>query len=158
MPISDFISRGPDISEDDITNLESTLSVRLPDDYRAFLLRFNGGRPLPEDAFSFLPNKKNGSILSRFYSVTHEKKSNTIASRRYAFRNRIPGDLLPIGNDLGGSKICIGIGENNHGKVYFWAMEDETPEDVAPDYRNVRCIAESFTEHLAAFYDPDTTD
>jgi hypothetical protein len=38
-------SCGPEVSEADLAAFEATLGYPLPDDYRDFLLRYNGGRP-----------------------------------------------------------------------------------------------------------------
>jgi len=159
MPISGFEYSGPPIGENDIDELEQKLGVTLPPDYRAFLLRTNGGRPVPEDAFG---DEDTGSMMNMFYAVKHERISFTIAQEKRAFRSRIPEDLLPIGDDAGGSQICIGIGPDNYGKVYFWRMYDEEDLDEGekPDYRNVHLVSETFSEFLDTFreYEDDEDD
>ncbi|MEM9703404.1 MAG: SMI1/KNR4 family protein, partial [Planctomycetota bacterium] len=49
--IRDSLRHGP-AAEAEISKLESLACARLPDDYRAFLMTHNGGRPIP-DSFSF---------------------------------------------------------------------------------------------------------
>ena len=69
MPISAFEDSGPPIEEREIAELEHTLGVTLPPDYRTFLLRTNGGRPVPEDAFG---DDDTGSIMAMFHAVKHD--------------------------------------------------------------------------------------
>jgi hypothetical protein len=38
-------------AEDEVTRFERDRGVQFPDDYKDFLLRFNGGRPAEENAF-----------------------------------------------------------------------------------------------------------
>jgi len=157
MPISGFEDSGPPIEEKDVAELERKLGVTLPPDYRAFLLRTNGGRPTPEDAFG---DEEFGSILDMFYAVKHEEPYSTICHQQRASRNRIPEDLLPIGYDAGSNEVCIGIGPDNYGKVYFWSMDDEEDleEGEKPDYRNVYLLTETFDEFLDTFHDYDDND
>jgi cell wall assembly regulator SMI1 len=42
-----FTESGPPLTEERLQGAERRLGVTLPDEYRAFLLRHNGGRPHP---------------------------------------------------------------------------------------------------------------
>ncbi len=159
MPISNFRDSGPPIDVQAISRLEDHLGFELPADYRAFLLRTNGGRPYPEDTFNDEQGTlAKGSTMSEFLSVEHEDITSTIAQERLAFEDRVPADLLPIGFDMGGSLVCIGIGPENYGQVFFWAMEDEVDKGETPDYRNVWRLARTFDEFIEGFYDYDLVD
>jgi hypothetical protein len=47
---------GPTLQDEEIDKVQSQLGVVFPEDYRRFLLRYNGGRPKP-DLFSIeVPN------------------------------------------------------------------------------------------------------
>jgi len=154
MPITRFRNSGPPIEEKDIVELEHKLGVTLPADYRAFLLRTNGGRPTPEESFG---DEEFGSMMAMFYAAKHEDITVNIAQEQYAFNERIPEDLLPIGEDRGGSQICIGIGQGNFGKVYFWSMDDEEDleEGEKPDYRNVYLLTNTCDEFRDTFDDSE---
>lgn len=153
-PIAELRGTNP-TSEQAIERLEHDLGVALPADYRAFLLRTNGGVPYPEDAYR---HERYSSILSKFYSVEHERVSFTIAQKRLQLEDRMPTDLLAIANDLGGSQICLGIGDDNRGKVYLWMRADEVRPGRKPDYSNVGLIADTFDEFLSLFYNSDEVD
>lgn len=145
----DFEYRGPTLRKRELTALEKKLGVRLPDAYREFLLRINGGRPRTLDAFDI--GKKNSSLINMLYSMRRDddEEEFTIYQEHLLFEDRIPKDLLPVGEDQGGSQICLGIGKENYGKVFFWDMEYE---DEQPTYDNVYPIADSFAEFLDSLY------
>jgi hypothetical protein len=149
MHISGFLFEGPPITEADIDELEQSLGVALPTSYRAFLLRHNGGRPIPENIFG---DDRSGSMLNHFFSVKDDEDVySTIVVQRDMFKDRIPFDLLPIGIDAGGSRVCMGITPENYGKIYFWAMYDEAGPGRKPWRRNIRLVANDFDEFLATF-------
>jgi hypothetical protein len=59
---------GP-LTEERLQRLEGRLKARLPDDYRAFLLRHNGGRPtLSRFTFS-VDGEEQESIVEWFFAV-----------------------------------------------------------------------------------------
>src|SRR5262245_35806145 len=144
MSISGFEFSGPPITEAEIRDVEKLLRVKLPRQYREFLLRTNGGRPSPEEAFLFGPDpeKFKGSLIDVFYPVVCDDDGRTLLEAQLAMEGRIPRALLPIGNDAGGSKICLGVRGLRRGKVYFWNIEDERdPHWWGPGYGNIRRIA-----------------
>ncbi len=57
---------GRPLTERDLADLESELGFKLPQAYRAFLMKYNGGRPEPE-AFPIegMPNNPEGAALPR---------------------------------------------------------------------------------------------
>lgn len=145
----DFEYRGPSMSKRDLAALEKRLGLRLPDDYREFLLTINGGRPRTHEVFDI--GKKDSSLLDILYSAKRddEHQDLTVFRRHRLLEKRVPRDLLPIGEDQGNSQICLGIGEENYGKVFFWDLEDEREQ---PTYENVALIADSFAEFLDSLY------
>ena len=151
MPITELRGTTP-TSERALERLERDLGVTLPADYRAFLLRTNGGVPFPEDAYH---HERYSTLVGLFYSVEHERLSFTIAQKRLQLEGRMPTDLLAIASDHGSNQICIGIGDDNHGKVYFWMLADEVRPGRTPDYSNVGLVADTFDEFLSLFYNAD---
>ena len=148
MPISGVKFAGPPITPGDIEQLEKAINVEFPAAYREFLLKYNGGRPTPEDAFG---EGDSGSIMGEFYSVKHDKQANTIAHQRHAFDERIPADLLPIAVDMGGNQVCIGTAPDNRGKIYFWSMVDEPRPEDEDKRANIRLLADDFVSFLDTF-------
>lgn len=43
----------------------------------------------------------------------------------------MPHSLIPIGGDLGGGVICLGISGDHFGKIYYWdPMNELDPDDL----------------------------
>jgi cell wall assembly regulator SMI1 len=150
MPIHRIDWPGSPIAMSDVAALEERLAVKLPADYRAFLLQHNGGRPMP-DAFP-IPGGEHppdgGSLMDEFLGVVTTADREVIDGALRTFASRIPTGLLPIGYDAGGNVICLGIDPDNHGRVFFW---DHDFEEDLPTWNNVYPLAESFQSFLASF-------
>jgi len=139
---------------------------KLPDDYREFLLKINGGQPTGDtDLFCQLrwsgqawAENLTESMLDVIYPLG--KESPDLGLDLYACyeafvleRSRIPKGTIPIATDPGGNQYLISLNERDHGHIYFWYMPSEKNEDdnTAPDYRNIADVATSFSEFLNSF-------
>lgn len=134
------------LSNRDLLNLESSLGVALPDDYRRFLLQHNGGRPYPK-AFP-LPNNPRDShaFIERLFCVSTGNMYD-IQKNADLMKGRLPAELLPIAEDPGGNLICIAVLGENRGKIYFWEHEEEFI-DQAPSFENIYFVANNFDDLL----------
>ncbi len=160
---------GPPVpmTEQEVAGLERSLGVRLPENYRRFLLTyemetFNGYI----DFETLAPprpwlSQETGWHFVRFFGDA-SKRHYSIASNIDSHRDRMLETLIPIGTDGFGNHICLGIAGPERGKIYFWDHEDEWDEDeyilqgkpVPPDlkFQNVHLIANSFEEFLDQMY------
>ncbi|MCG8333544.1 MAG: SMI1/KNR4 family protein [Proteobacteria bacterium] len=137
------------ISEDIVTKFEHKWNVKLPIEYKRFLIKYNGGYPSP-DAFA-IKEIEDESTVDKFLSLESGPHSN-LDSYVNTYIGRIPKDLLPIAHDPGGNLICIGIKGENFGIIYFWDHEFES-DDNDPDYSNVHFVANNFDEFLKELYE-----
>jgi cell wall assembly regulator SMI1 len=148
---------GP-LSEERLARLESQLKARLPEDYRAFLLQSNGGRPAPCRFTFALEGEEQESILEWFFAV-HDQPyeededwgpdageglppyfAQPLDEVRKDFRSEMPkAKVLPVGRDPGGNLVCLGYAGKWAGRVYFFDHE----------MGMLVHLAESFTEFLA---------
>lgn len=141
-----FSESGKSVTEKDIAALEQRLGISLPDEYRQFILTWNGGQPEP-NAFPIQDNPRDThGLLDRFFSIDVEDTDYDIVDNAEVFRDRVPADLLPIAFDPGGNLICVAVSGKNKGKIYFWDHNDEFPPGKVPDYHNVYFVANSFSE------------
>ncbi len=138
------------ISESKLTGFESELGIKLPSDYRNFLLKHNGGRPHP-NVFDVLVE---GSILrtgvNRFLGFS-DSESETFSNYFEVYADRIPKNLFPIATGLSVDLICLSIRGEDYGKVYYWDHNWEVT-DGEPDYRNIHLIADNFADFLNKLY------
>jgi cell wall assembly regulator SMI1 len=135
------------LTQDAIERFERQIGTTLPETYRSFLLRYNGGHPEP-----------NMFPIQGFYADTHgllewffciaKGDVYDLAENEQLYHNRVPPDLLPIATDPGGNLICLAIEGKNQGKIYFWHHEDEVGKGIHPTYNNVYFVANSFDDLL----------
>lgn len=140
---------GP-LDEKTLAAFEDEVGGRLPDDYRQFLLEFNGGKPNPG---SFKISKsQGGDTLHHAYGLHSGPSYSSIRSAYRTFEGRVPKSLVPIADDPFGNQICIGISGRWQGKVCFWDHEKEN-DSGRPTSKAVTQIAASFTEFLSNLYE-----
>jgi hypothetical protein len=136
-----FDECGPELCPERIRRLESELGMSLPDEYKTFLLRHNGGRPIP-NAFPIegLANNPFG-VIQVFFGVDDPIESCNVDWNYDVHKGRVPSNLLPIATDDGGDLVCLSIFGDDSGAVLFW---DRHSEPAEPSYENVYRIAASF--------------
>jgi hypothetical protein len=144
------------VSPDQLDRIERSLKVRLPAEYRSFLLRANGGVPAP-GLFHYIAidedegtrHRQKGRI-ARFYPATPaDWGSGILISPLTFYQNNVPLGfpdwLLPIAiveGALEGGMLCIAIKGENQGRIYYFP-EQEIGEDT------LHRVADSFNSLLA---------
>lgn len=111
MLISKWKTENKDI-EKEIAELENSLNIKLPEQYRKFLLRYNGG-DTPKTEFNI---KREASDVRYFLGAGNVEIS---FSKVYYMEDFLKKGILPIAEDSFGNYISVGIDEDNNGKVYF---------------------------------------
>ena len=139
------------ISDADLDALEERLRITLPAEYRAWLLKYNGGRPVPG---TFQYKHETGPYtdgrIAWFFAV-YDGQFENFERKFQAFKRpqrspvRLPDDLVPIARDGFGNLICMAFDGPNKGKIYFRDHEEEGPH---PSYDNCHLIADSFQEFI----------
>ena len=133
-------------TEEDVAEFEKQLKTSLPADYRQFLLTHNGGMP---EASVFRINYELGEgIVNDFFGLHDGPNYASLRWHQEISRGRMPDILLPIGGDPGGNLICISLGTEDKGAIYFWEHEFEGDEGEEPIFDNVYRIADSFSQFL----------
>lgn len=149
-----IIDSKPPLSPADIQQAELALNVQLPASYRAFLLRFNGGRTEPSGLrIGWREDQVCGedwrtSSLSWLYSIGSERTSNLVRSNTATFEGRLPAGTLTIGTDSGGNQILLGVAAPVQGQVLFWVKDHEVEDGETPGFENVGVIAASFEDFI----------
>ncbi len=143
---------GP-LEEAELQDQEQKWGFRLPDGYREFLLKYDGGRPEP---FSFrFKGSENGSTVHSFLGIKQDRYRD-LQKKLKDYEGRLPKRFFPIAYDEGGNQICIAIAGDDRGKVYFWDHELEADASQGEDPEiadNIVLIADSFSEFLDGLYD-----
>jgi hypothetical protein len=145
-----FDHTGPPITEHDLEPLERLVGCRLPEDYRAFLLKHNGGTPRPS-GFQIVSERHGSQDVSveGFYHVG-EDGFNLELSIKFNRRARdddddyeIPADAISIGSSEG-ADILVFVRGVRVGQV--WLKDHE--EDHGNPMEGMTFLASSFDEFL----------
>lgn len=133
------------LSEKDIEELELGLNVILPENYKQFLMQYNGGRPVP-DCYPIegLKNNPYGGIHF-FFGIHREIDSGNLSWNYTVMEGRLPKGFLPIASDGSGDILCLALSGKNEGRIFFW---DYYGELNPPTFENLYFVANSFEELL----------
>lgn len=133
---------GRSVGDADIRALENAVGILLPQDYRSFLRKSNGGSPVP----SLLDISAMRTVsIQLFFAVLSAASSQTIAGVKAQFRDRMPAEFVPIARDSAGNLLLMAAG----GVISFWDHELEADDDAAqPYYGNITTLAPSFSALL----------
>lgn len=135
-------------SEAAIACFESNVGFQLPQDYREFLLRSNGGEPV-NPVFRFLASDGpyTDSAVRYFFSIS-DKLTFSLAHKYgiYSGAGRIAKEMLPIAADSGGNLVLLALAGPDAGKVFFWDHEIEALVDNPASVEHLTLIAKSFRE------------
>lgn len=140
------------VSEAQLAEAERLLGVQFPEDYRRFMLTYNGGRPKPggfdiqwEDGQEAADDWRTSSF-GWFFSVWDEPVENLLKENRQ--KGFYPEGTVAIAHDAGGNVILLGVDGEHKGHVLFWAREYAWDENEEPRIDNVGFLASSFDEFL----------
>jgi hypothetical protein len=139
------------LDEKKLLKFEADIHGRLPEDFRAFLLEHNGGKPIP---FSFTISKELGiDSIHHMLGLHNGPKYFRLDKSWKAYRNRMPTTIVPFADDPCGNALCIGISGNEEGNIFFWDHEKEGNENEQPFYGNIKKISDSFNQFLNGLFE-----
>jgi cell wall assembly regulator SMI1 len=130
----EFKNSEPAITSDDIVNLENDLSIKLPEELKKLLLKYNGGvldGATQGDPSVFIDGEETTSLFSSLFSIQHGE--NTIEYNMDMLQiteEHIPLDQIPFGDDMGGNVFTISVSEEQPGEIYYWLMDVGEPEKI----------------------------
>lgn len=113
---------GPSITPQQLAEVEAELRARLPGDYRAFLLNYNGGSPVP-DTMAVENAPGTPTDVQVFFGISRHIESSNLIWNKNIFSDRIPEDCLPIACDSGGNLFCLAEG----GRVVYIDLDSPEP-------------------------------
>lgn len=133
---------------------EAETGTALPEPYRGFLVRFNGGFPYPNlfDVPAEVDPVDTMRIADRLYTIQAAAEFGSGA----VYGAATPQGYAMIGEDPGGLILLLGLAGAARGAVYLWPAtathwgeEDNAPASLVKQ-------ADSFEAFLAGLYDtPD---
>ena len=144
----------------EITEFEKNRGVRLPQDYKEFLLSSNGGYVDRCNDY-FQVGSWNAFAVEELFGITKSSETSISARRFTNFSDHVRAKLLQIGS-ASGEMIFMDLRESAaHGKIYIRAHDrssnnpiliDDTGFEEAEDYEEAQLfypIADSFSKFIA---------
>lgn len=113
---------GPLLTPQRLAEVEAELGVTLPADYRAFLLAYNGGSPVP-DTVDVEKAPGTPTDVQTFFGIGRHIESSGLVWNKRVLIDRIPEDCLPIACDSGGNLFCLAEG----GHVVYIDLDSPEP-------------------------------
>ena len=141
---------GPPLELADLSGLEARLGSQLPDSYKSFLLRTNGGTPTP-DHFAIQGAAGNPfADVQTLFGIGATADFDDLERTLAAMSGRVPMGLLPIGHSSTNDLVCLSLREADHGTVYFWdSWADAEPAPWSRSgFANVYLIVDDFNAFL----------
>jgi hypothetical protein len=161
MTIDEFVFRVkkklPPAPADELARFEALIGHALPDDYRSFLVRCNGGSAGGRYWFRG-KNPEGLEVGVQRVGGFRDESHFSLRWARDCYHGRIPATLVWIMDDPFGNAICLGVAGKHRGRVYFWDHGNEPGEDWDGSVEtagNLTLLANSFTEYVAGLRELD---
>ena len=117
--------------EQKIVGFESKYNIKLPNQYRQFMLRYNGGYT-PETILKVGPRREEN--VSCFYGFGMGEEYGL--DEHCWLMEWIRHGFLPIADEFFGNEYVLGITSRNYGKVYFFDHEEQMVEQVRNSFKD----------------------
>lgn len=143
------------LSPKDIKGFEIINNVKLTNNYKEFLLKWNGGTPEP--TIFVISEEVGPSAMNYFYSIGDIENDNDLEECLDIYEFRLPTGFISIGDDAGGNAILLGVSEPHYDHIYFWDHENESDLDE-PDMSNMHFLADNIWSFLDKLYEDESDD
>jgi hypothetical protein len=143
-----IIESSPAATAQQLLEIENRLGTKLPNAYRTFLERTNGGLPRP-DVVDIDGLAGGSADIQVFFATTRAIPSSTLVWNLDLIRERFPSEtLLPIACDSFGNLYCLKWDGPAEHVVVYWDLCGGTNSSylVAPSF-------EEFTARIRAWED-----
>lgn len=145
-----FVYTFSPITEKEIEAFEAKFSVKIPECYKQFLLRYNGGEP-EKKRFETV-DKKVISHVMLFLPISKDTESNLENFyKKYCLNNIIPPHFIPIGIDARENPICL---STERPEVYFCNMTYFEQDGNVLTEENIKLVSDNFSSFLNSLYEP----
>ena len=145
----------PPASQEQLHAFEQSSGFALPEDYKAFLCKQNGGdlRSGSPNAFPLGTNRSDyGYLVTVYPFVVGKNEPCTVPHMWHQNATWLPPELWPIADDGSGNYVCILLGDAEKGGVVYLEHEllslPQTSIDELVDQEGFVPLTSSFTEFL----------
>ena len=155
----DFVYRYAEkntVTEEKLIEWETEMGIKIPQQYREFLLFFkDGGVFLRQSAYfplgDYYGDGREIHKRTSFFFTTLRRKDKPAFDLAWQFsttREGILDWLLPFTNDAAGGYICIAHKGKNKGKIYYWDDDYYAYDHPELEIEPRKFLASSFKEFV----------
>jgi hypothetical protein len=138
---------------DEIARWEKENKLRLPADYRTFMLKYNGGRVYPlifryEIPLEYYPSDEDITFLDPLYDWTYVEK----IYKGEEFAEGLPDKMISVGSNPGDLELLLSLDEKTHGQIFCWLHSnipwgEEGNNKIWPQAVSFKAFIESLFEN-----------
>ena len=136
-----FENIGSPLTAAQIRGLERKLGASLPEDYKQFLRKTNGGRP--RETALHVPVAEEEVLVDFLFGLGRKPG---ILEWLSELRRDMPSGFIPIGKDPGGNIYIMDLNLPNQGIIYYWDKSHSFP--TSNPEGNTYPVARSFSRLL----------
>lgn len=134
-----------------IKNFEKSIGFLLPDDYKQFLIKYNGGTSRVRYS-TFKVEELNENIpLDVLYGIDVEKKQLDLQKVNDEYIDDMLQNCIIIGDDPGAGMIVL-INDDDSEGVYYWDHSFHFAQ--SSEEKNIYKIADSFKDFIDILKNP----
>jgi len=140
---------GPPLTREEISVFEQEIGAQLPEDYRRFILRHNGGVTGLTGAFIGFSWERRLQTLWGFYRLLPTRDEGLRRALRELRELKTDG-FVPVASTSNDEEICLAVCAKDAGAVFFTVYKYKAVYrgDLVPIAVTMAPLAGSFTEFL----------
>ncbi len=115
------------ITQEDLNLFLLEKDLTLPNSYKSYILKNNGGKPEKE----FI----SGIKIHYFHPIKYGKYS--LEEVLIDFKDVLPKGFFPFADDGGGNPLCISTNEEDFGKIYIYFTDDGQIDFLASSFEEL---------------------
>lgn len=146
MPV--ILPTHPPLDAGALDDFESRFAIRLPIEYRRFLINYNGGKPMPKH-FDTVDGKIRSMVVRFFPLWDDDIDSLEDEYTDLTLDGELPRNLIPIAIDPIKNRLVLSLDGDDAGFVYYWSWDQE-PAVSSGTYRCMRLVAKDFDQFLSS--------
>lgn len=130
----------------DLETFEKIINYRLPNDYRSYLLEFNGAEPI--NPYCTISNEEGEAKIHGMLGIHNGPEYVKLEPSFGDNNNTKNTGMLGFAYDEGGNYFCLCLKPDNYGEVYFYDHESSEANKIDTLVK----VTDSFDKFIASLF------